>query len=151
MVGSMCREENTHVGSIYDIWTDTVSYLKLYFFCSLLYVQSLVAFPKLKRQVLSYDPSVSSPKDFTDSTLFYVNQEFSLMYVMVLLEIRKIFYILTVSKQSTFSSLKTCDTDESRSFALIGPWFHSAKICYKQVCVQKVSIIYEVPWLNIKL
>lgn len=42
-------------------------------------LQSLVAFPKLKRQVLSYEPPVSSPKDFTDSTLFYVNQEFSLM------------------------------------------------------------------------
>uniref|UniRef100_A0A8C2X1N3 Cullin-5 n=1 Tax=Cyclopterus lumpus TaxID=8103 RepID=A0A8C2X1N3_CYCLU len=40
---------------------------------------SLVAFPKLKRQVLSYDPPVSSPKDFTDSTLFYVNQEFSII------------------------------------------------------------------------
>ncbi|CAB1348891.1 unnamed protein product [Coregonus sp. 'balchen'] len=40
---------------------------------------SLVAFPKLKRQVLSYEPSVSSPKDFTDSTLFYVNQDFSLI------------------------------------------------------------------------
>uniref|UniRef100_A0A8C5DLW7 Cullin-5 n=1 Tax=Gouania willdenowi TaxID=441366 RepID=A0A8C5DLW7_GOUWI len=40
---------------------------------------SLVSFPKLKRQVLSYDPSVSSPKDFTDSTLFYVNQDFSLI------------------------------------------------------------------------
>ncbi|XP_055370034.1 cullin-5 isoform X3 [Betta splendens] len=40
---------------------------------------SLVAFPKLKRQVLSYEPPVSSPKDFTDSTLFYVNQEFSLI------------------------------------------------------------------------
>ncbi|KAG9338686.1 hypothetical protein JZ751_025354 [Albula glossodonta] len=40
---------------------------------------SLVAFPKLKRQVLSYEPQVSSPKDFTDGTLFYVNQEFSLI------------------------------------------------------------------------
>uniref|UniRef100_A0A8C9ZNX5 Cullin-5 n=1 Tax=Sander lucioperca TaxID=283035 RepID=A0A8C9ZNX5_SANLU len=40
---------------------------------------SLVAFPKLKRQVLSYEAPVSSPKDFTDSTLFYVNQEFSLI------------------------------------------------------------------------
>lgn len=48
-------------------------------------VQSLVAFPKLKRQVLSYDPPVSSPKDFTDGTLFYVNQEFSLMYVTLFL------------------------------------------------------------------
>lgn len=41
--------------------------------------QSLVAFPKLKRQVLLYDPVVSSPKDFAEGTLFYVNQEFSLM------------------------------------------------------------------------
>uniref|UniRef100_A0A673K7L9 Cullin-5 n=1 Tax=Sinocyclocheilus rhinocerous TaxID=307959 RepID=A0A673K7L9_9TELE len=40
---------------------------------------SLVAFPKLKRQVLLYEPQVSSPKDFTDSTLFFVNQEFSLI------------------------------------------------------------------------
>ncbi|CAB1316647.1 unnamed protein product [Coregonus sp. 'balchen'] len=40
---------------------------------------SLVAFPKLKRQVLSYDPVVGSPKDFTEGTLFYVNQEFSLI------------------------------------------------------------------------
>uniref|UniRef100_A0A3Q2FWC7 Cullin-5 n=1 Tax=Cyprinodon variegatus TaxID=28743 RepID=A0A3Q2FWC7_CYPVA len=40
---------------------------------------SLVAFPKLKRQVLSYDPVVSSPKDFAEGTLFYVNQEFSLI------------------------------------------------------------------------
>ncbi|KAA0701878.1 Cullin-5 [Triplophysa tibetana] len=40
---------------------------------------SLVAFPKLKRQVLSYEPLVNSPKDFTDSTLFFVNQEFSLI------------------------------------------------------------------------
>ncbi|XP_077597144.1 cullin-5 isoform X2 [Stigmatopora nigra] len=40
---------------------------------------SLVAFPKLKRQVLSYEPAVSSPKDFAEGTLFYVNQEFSLI------------------------------------------------------------------------
>ncbi|XP_037126109.1 cullin-5 isoform X1 [Syngnathus acus] len=42
-------------------------------------LQSLVAFPKLKRQVLSYDPAVSSPKDFAEGTLFYINQEFSLI------------------------------------------------------------------------
>ncbi|KAF3840649.1 hypothetical protein F7725_006511 [Dissostichus mawsoni] len=36
---------------------------------------SLVAFPKLKRQVVSYDPPVTSPKDFDEGTLFYVNQE----------------------------------------------------------------------------
>uniref|UniRef100_A0A8C3RKB2 Cullin-5 n=1 Tax=Chelydra serpentina TaxID=8475 RepID=A0A8C3RKB2_CHESE len=40
---------------------------------------SLVAFPKLKRQVLSYEPQVNSPKDFTEGTLFSVNQEFSLI------------------------------------------------------------------------
>ncbi|KAK1882554.1 Cullin-5 [Dissostichus eleginoides] len=40
---------------------------------------SLVAFPKLKRQVVSYDPPVTSPKDFDEGTLFYVNQEFSLI------------------------------------------------------------------------
>ncbi|CAJ0954475.1 unnamed protein product [Ranitomeya imitator] len=40
---------------------------------------SLVAFPKLKRQVLSYEPQVNSPKDFAEGTLFSVNQEFSLM------------------------------------------------------------------------
>uniref|UniRef100_A0A8C5FJH5 Cullin-5 n=1 Tax=Gadus morhua TaxID=8049 RepID=A0A8C5FJH5_GADMO len=40
---------------------------------------SLVAFPKLKRQVLSYETAVSSPKDFAEGTLFYVNQEFSLI------------------------------------------------------------------------
>lgn len=40
---------------------------------------SLVAFPKLKRQVLLYSPEAKSPKDFDDSTLFWVNQEFSLI------------------------------------------------------------------------
>ena len=48
----------------------------IFFLCSL---QSLVAFPKLKRQVLLYEPQVNSPKDFTEGTLFSVNQEFSLM------------------------------------------------------------------------
>lgn len=42
-------------------------------------LQSLVAFPKLKRQVLLYEPLVSSPKDFAEGTLFSVNQDFSLM------------------------------------------------------------------------
>uniref|UniRef100_A0A8C1F1E5 Cullin-5 n=1 Tax=Cyprinus carpio carpio TaxID=630221 RepID=A0A8C1F1E5_CYPCA len=40
---------------------------------------SLVAFPKLKRQVLSYEPVVGSPKDFAEGTVFYINQEFSLI------------------------------------------------------------------------
>uniref|UniRef100_A0A671LSJ7 Cullin-5 n=1 Tax=Sinocyclocheilus anshuiensis TaxID=1608454 RepID=A0A671LSJ7_9TELE len=40
---------------------------------------SLVAFSKLKRQVLSYEPVVGSPKDFAEGTVFYINQEFSLI------------------------------------------------------------------------
>uniref|UniRef100_A0A671R6G8 Cullin-5 n=1 Tax=Sinocyclocheilus anshuiensis TaxID=1608454 RepID=A0A671R6G8_9TELE len=40
---------------------------------------SLVAFPKLKRQVLSYEPVVGSPKDFAEGTVFYINQEVSLI------------------------------------------------------------------------
>ncbi|XP_013403500.1 cullin-5-like [Lingula anatina] len=40
---------------------------------------SLVAFPKLKRQVLLCEPEAKSPKDFGDSTLFHVNQQFSLI------------------------------------------------------------------------
>ncbi|RWS27050.1 cullin-5-like protein, partial [Leptotrombidium deliense] len=37
---------------------------------------SLVAFPKLKRQILLCKPEVKFPKDFTDSTLFWVNDDF---------------------------------------------------------------------------
>ncbi|KAK9696488.1 Cullin family [Popillia japonica] len=40
---------------------------------------SLVAFPKLKRQLLVYSPSVTIPKDFTEHTLFWINQEFCLI------------------------------------------------------------------------
>lgn len=40
---------------------------------------SLVAFPKLKRQVLLCGFEAKSPKDFDDSTLFWVNQEFSVI------------------------------------------------------------------------
>lgn len=40
---------------------------------------SLVAFPKLKRQLLLYAPSVTVPKDFIENTLFWINQEFSLI------------------------------------------------------------------------
>ncbi|GLG95736.1 Cullin homolog 1 [Gryllus bimaculatus] len=40
---------------------------------------SLVAFPKLKRQVLQYSPEVQSPKDFEENTMFWVNQEFALV------------------------------------------------------------------------
>ncbi|CAN0230992.1 cullin-5 [Lampetra fluviatilis] len=40
---------------------------------------SLVAFPKLKRQPLLYEPTAVSPKDFTEGTIFWVNQEFALI------------------------------------------------------------------------
>ncbi|XP_069695074.1 cullin-5 isoform X1 [Periplaneta americana] len=40
---------------------------------------SLVAFPKLKRQVLLFTPEVQSPKDFDENTMFWVNQEFALV------------------------------------------------------------------------
>ncbi|XP_044259748.1 cullin-5 [Tribolium madens] len=40
---------------------------------------SLVAFPKLKRQLLLFSPNVSAPKDFTEHTVFWVNQDFALI------------------------------------------------------------------------
>ncbi|KAL7038687.1 hypothetical protein ACKWTF_009660 [Chironomus riparius] len=40
---------------------------------------SLVAFPKLKRQLLLFDPIVQVPKDFDENTVFWINQEFSLV------------------------------------------------------------------------
>lgn len=40
---------------------------------------SLASFPKLKRQVLLCIPEVKSPKEFEDSTLFLMNQEFALI------------------------------------------------------------------------
>ncbi|CAH1799922.1 unnamed protein product, partial [Owenia fusiformis] len=40
---------------------------------------SLIAFPKIKRQILKCPPDTRSPKDFHDSTLFWVNQEFALI------------------------------------------------------------------------
>lgn len=40
---------------------------------------SLVAFPKLKRQLLYYEPAVQNPKDFAEHTTFWVNQEFALI------------------------------------------------------------------------
>ncbi|XP_057376986.1 cullin-5-like [Daphnia carinata] len=40
---------------------------------------SLVAFPKLKRQLLICHPEVQSPRDFTENTIFAVNQDFSLV------------------------------------------------------------------------
>ncbi|CAG2120721.1 unnamed protein product, partial [Medioppia subpectinata] len=40
---------------------------------------SLIAFPKLKRQVLLCESDVKSTKDFDDSTIFAINQEFTVM------------------------------------------------------------------------
>ena len=46
------------------------------------FFQSLVAFPKLKRQLLLCHPEVQSPREFTENTVFAVNQDFSLMFVL---------------------------------------------------------------------
>ncbi|XP_066251084.1 cullin-5 [Euwallacea similis] len=40
---------------------------------------SLVAFPKLKKQLILFHPSVSAPKDFDEHTVFWVNQDFALI------------------------------------------------------------------------
>lgn len=40
---------------------------------------SLVAFPKLKRQLLLMDPVGLAPKDFTENTLFWINQDFAII------------------------------------------------------------------------
>lgn len=40
---------------------------------------SLMAFPKIKRQLLLCSGEVKSPKDFNDATLFWANQEFALI------------------------------------------------------------------------
>lgn len=40
---------------------------------------SLVAFPKLKKQILLCDCEAKAPKDFDESTLFSINHEFCLM------------------------------------------------------------------------
>jgi cullin-5 len=45
-------------------------------------LQSLIAFPKLKRQVLICETDPKSMKDFDDSTLFAINQDFAVMSVL---------------------------------------------------------------------
>lgn len=40
---------------------------------------SLVAFPKLKRQLLLFLPECAAPKDFTEQTVFWINQDFALI------------------------------------------------------------------------
>ncbi len=42
-------------------------------------IQSLVSFPRIKRQVLVCQPAVKSPKEFTEGTTFGINQEFGLV------------------------------------------------------------------------
>ena len=42
-------------------------------------LQSLVAFAKLKRQLLLCTPEARSPKDFTDGAIFWINQQFAIM------------------------------------------------------------------------
>ncbi|GAB1607667.1 cullin-5-like [Argonauta hians] len=42
-------------------------------------LSSFVAFPKLKKQVLLCEPEAKSPKDFEDSTQFWINQKFALI------------------------------------------------------------------------
>merc|ERR1719385_329385 len=39
----------------------------------------LVAFPKLKRQLLTYEPSVSKPTEFDSTTLFSINHSFGIL------------------------------------------------------------------------
>lgn len=51
---------------------------------------SLVAFPKIKRQILLYSEEVQSPKDFTERTSFWINQEFGLVKMGKLLKRGKI-------------------------------------------------------------
>lgn len=38
---------------------------------------SLVAYPKLKRQLICYEPIVQNAKDFAENTIFWINQEFA--------------------------------------------------------------------------
>ncbi|XP_060645822.1 cullin-5 [Drosophila nasuta] len=41
---------------------------------------SLVAFPKIKKQILLMEPTaIGSPKDFAENTMFYINQEFAIV------------------------------------------------------------------------
>lgn len=39
----------------------------------------MVAYQKLKHQVLCYSPQVKQPKDFDENTLFWINQDFCIV------------------------------------------------------------------------
>eukprot|EP00731_Ephydatia_muelleri_P031995 Em0023g502a len=43
---------------------------------------SLVAFPKIKRQVLVCEPAVKNAKDFEDTSLFFINYDFGIVRVL---------------------------------------------------------------------
>ena len=43
----------------------------------------MVAFQKLKHQVLCYSPEVKSLKDINDNTLFWINQDFCIVSVFI--------------------------------------------------------------------
>lgn len=40
---------------------------------------SLVAFPKIKKQIVMYQPEVQSPKEFNENTVFWINNDFGLI------------------------------------------------------------------------
>lgn len=42
-------------------------------------IWSLASFPKLKRQVLLFEPAASKPSEFDEHTLFFINHEFALV------------------------------------------------------------------------
>ncbi|CAL8134944.1 unnamed protein product [Orchesella dallaii] len=42
-------------------------------------LQSLVAFPKVKRHLLMYSPEVQTPKEFAENSTFWVNPEFTII------------------------------------------------------------------------
>ena len=66
------------------LWVSTSTINLLYnnnnYYCNnYAHAQSLVAFPKIKRQVLICEPQVKNPKEFTEGSLFSINQEFGLV------------------------------------------------------------------------
>jgi cullin-5 len=89
LVGSYDLDVTTFQMAVLFTWnerpTDKISFENLRLATELPDVElrrtlwSLVCFPKLKRQILLCDCAAKSPKDFTDSTQFWTNQEFTIM------------------------------------------------------------------------
>ena len=105
----MSNVQNSRPGSMYtssfldcDGHTTYVQYMQTgagwcsRLFTLLLFFQSLVAFAKVKRQILLCDPEIKTLKDFTNNTMFWVNQEFCMMWVgsLSLLMLTVIFQLL---------------------------------------------------------